>query len=123
MTTSDVVIFIVKSSLKRTRMALDQESLQILLEVSQRNSDFGSPISRKIARGRSLSCCAIAWSEFSNGPITPEQVASIFGLICSRTSHLDRHDGDLAAKLSNFGERRRDFSRFESHGLQLEPLN
>ena len=120
----------------------------MLVELSQQRSDFGSSISRKITEGGSLSCCSIAWSEFSNGPITPEQVSNVLDLICSRVTPFDRHDGELAAKLFNFGGRRRgsgsdcmiaaaairakatlathnrkDFSRFESQGLQIEPLN
>ena len=108
----------------------------------------GSPEARHVdqwlAAGESIAASALAWTEFLNGPVQPQDIALVEFVIGSRILPFDKATAVLAAELFNKTGRRRgsrfdcliaatailsqaevatvnesDFRVFVSHGLKL----
>lgn len=103
----------------------------------------------RIARdGIAIGASTVAWAEFCNGPLSPEDRLRTETMLDDNFADFTEADARISAELFNLGGRRRgsnvdcmiaasainrrsplltrnltDFSRFESQGLQLEPLN
>ncbi len=98
--------------------------------------------------GISLGTSTIAWAEFCNGPLSPRERQRTEAIVRDHFLEFTQEDAQFSAELFNAGGRRRgsnvdcmiaasaitrkhalltkntkDFTRFESQGLVLEPLN
>ena len=94
--------------------------------------------------GESLATSAVAWTEFLNGPVQPQEIVLVESIIESRIVPFDKAASVLAAELFNQTGRRRgsrfdcliaasailapaefatenrsDFTPFAAHGLKL----
>lgn len=65
-----------------------------------------------LAAGESLATSAIAWSEFLNGPVTPQEITLVEAVLQSRIVPFGPAEAALAAGLFNQTGRRRG-SRFD----------
>ncbi len=76
----------------------------------------GSPPARAVdswlASGHSLAASAIAWTEFLNGPVRPDEVSQVEAVLQSRIIPFDHAEAVLAADVFNLTGRRRG-SRFD----------
>ena len=108
----------------------------------------GSPAAQRVdqwlAAGESLAASALAWTEFLNGPVQPQEIALVESIIEVRVVPFDKATAVLAAELFNKTGRRRgsrfdcliaatailaqaelatenntDFTSFMAHGLKL----
>lgn len=108
----------------------------------------GSPQAQRVdqwlAAGESLAASALAWTEFLNGPVQPQEIALVESIIEARVVPFDKATAVLAAGLFNQTGRRRgsrfdcliaatailaqaefatenrsDFTPFVAHGLKL----
>lgn len=119
-----------------------------LVELVTVGSDGGRRLRKWLADGREVGTCAVAWSEFCNGPLSREQKDAAFAVLNGNISDFTWRDGEEAARLFNLGGRRRgshadcmiaasalaagaslatrnhdDFARFVPYGLKLEALD
>ncbi len=76
----------------------------------------GSPQAQRVdpwlAAGESLAVSALAWTEFLNGPVQPQEIALVESVIEARVVPFDKATAVLAAVLFNKTGRRRG-SRFD----------
>jgi len=76
----------------------------------------GSPPAQRVdqwlATGESLAASALAWTEFLNGPVQPQEIALVESVIESRVVPFDKTTAVIAAELFNKTGRRRG-SRFD----------
>jgi predicted nucleic acid-binding protein len=76
----------------------------------------GSPQAQRVdqwlAGGESLGASALAWTEFLNGPVQPQEISLVESIIESRVVPFDKATAVLAAGLFNQTGRRRG-SRFD----------
>jgi len=76
----------------------------------------GSPQAQRVdqwlAAGESLAASALAWTEFLNGPVQPQEVALVESVVETRVVPFDKATAVLAAELFNKTGRRRG-SRFD----------
>ena len=108
----------------------------------------GSPQAQRVdqwlAAGESLAASALAWTEFLNGPVQPQEILLVESIIEARVLPFDKAMAVLAAELFNKNGRRRgsrfdcliaaaavvaqaefatenrgDFTPFVAHGLKL----
>ena len=108
----------------------------------------GSPAAQRVdqwlAAGESLAASALAWTEFLNGPVQPQEIALVESIVEARVVPFDKATAVLAAELFNKTGRRRgsrfdcliaatailaqaelatenntDFTSFMAHGLKL----
>lgn len=109
---------------------------------------IGSPhigvVRQWLQKGEELAVCAIAWSEFLNGPHTKQQKDAVNAIVSGRILDFSAKEAEQASKLFHFTGRRRgshsacmiaacamthgvrvatrnvdDFEKFVPHGLQL----
>jgi len=77
---------------------------------------IGSPEAQRVdqwlAAGESVATSALAWTEFLNGPVQPQEIALVESVIESRIVPFDKATAALAAELFNKTGRRRG-SRFD----------
>jgi len=57
--------------------------------------------------GETLAISAIAWSEFLNGPVTPQQITDGFGMIEGRIRAFEIREAEMSANLFNLTGRKR----------------
>jgi predicted nucleic acid-binding protein len=57
--------------------------------------------------GETLAISAIAWSEFLNGPVTPQERRDAFGMVEGRIRSFDVREAEMAANLFNLTGRKR----------------
>ena len=110
----------------------------------------GSPeaarVDQWLGAGEALAVSALAWTEFLNGPVNPQEISLIESIISARVIPFDRETAMAAATLFNQTGRRRgsrfdcliaatatvhgadfatenrgDFSPFVQYGLKLLP--
>src|SRR5439155_9243056 len=108
----------------------------------------GSPAAQRVdqwlAAGESLAASALAWTEFLNEPVQPQEIALVESIVEVRVVPFDKATAVLAAELFNKTGRRRgsrfdcliaatailaqaelatenntDFTSFMAHGLKL----
>lgn len=76
----------------------------------------GSPQAQRVdqwlAAGEALAASALAWTEFLNGPVQPQEIALVESVIEARVVPFDKATALLAAELFNKTGRRRG-SRFD----------
>ena len=76
----------------------------------------GSPPAQRVdqwlAAGESLAASALAWTEFLNGPVQPQEIALVESILEARVVPFDKATAVLAAGLFNQTGRRRG-SRFD----------
>src|SRR6266516_1143342 len=76
----------------------------------------GSPQTQRVdqwlATGESLAASALAWTEFLNGPVQPQEIALVESVLEARVVPFDRATAVLAAEVFNKTGRRRG-SRFD----------
>ena|SRR5687768_7098559 len=76
----------------------------------------GSPEARRVdewlGAGESVAASALAWTEFLNGPVQPQEITLVESVIESRIIAFDKVTAVLAAELFNKTGRRRG-SRFD----------
>ena len=119
-----------------------------LVELVTMGSDGGKRLRQWLTDGQEVGTCAIAWSEFCNGPLSREQKDAAFAVLNNHIADFTWRDGEEAARLFNLAGRRRgshvdcmiaasalaagatlatrnhdDFARFIPYGLNLEPLD
>ena len=65
----------------------------------------GSPqaqlVDQWLAAGESLAASALAWTEFLNGPVQPQEIALVESIIEARVASFDKATAVLAAGLFN----------------------
>lgn len=112
---------------------------------------IGSPhivvVRQWLQQGEELAVCAIAWSEFLNGPHTKQQKDAVNAIVGGRILDFSVKEAEQASKLFHFTGRRRgshsdcmiaacamthgvriatrnvdDFDKFVPHGLLLLPV-
>lgn len=112
---------------------------------------IGSPhivvVRQWLQNGEELAVCAIAWSEFLNGPHTKQQKDAVNAIVGGRILDFSVKEAEQASKLFHFTGRRRgshsdcmiaacamthgvriatrnvdDFDKFVPHGLLLLPV-
>jgi predicted nucleic acid-binding protein len=120
----------------------------ILIDFLNYDSPPNSALTAQLQQGTPLSCSAIAWSEFCNGPCSAPQQKDILTIIANTILPFDQSQAELAAHLFNETGRRRssradcmiaaaailskasiatyntqDFQSFTPYGLEIFPLS
>jgi predicted nucleic acid-binding protein len=115
-----------------------------LVGLAVARSPQAQRVDQWLASGESLAASALAWAEFLNGPVQPQEIALVESVIEGRVVPFDKAAAILAADLFNQTRRRRgsrfdcliaatailvqadlatensgDFAPFVSHGLKL----
>ena len=83
-----------------------------LIGLLVRNSPSALAVDQWLAAGESLAASAVAWSEFLNGPVTPEEIRRVEAVLETRIVSFGKAEGVRAAELFNATGRRRG-SRFD----------
>ncbi len=83
-----------------------------LIGLLVRDSQSAIAVDQWLAAGESLAASAVAWSEFLNGPVTPDEIRRVEVVLESRIISFGKTEGILAAELFNATGRRRG-SRFD----------
>lgn len=119
-----------------------------LVELVTMGSGGGKQLRQWLEDGQEIGACAVAWSEFCNGPLSREQKDAAFAVLNRNIADFTWRDGEEAARLFNLGGRRRgshadcmiaasalaagaslatrnhdDFAGFVPYGLKLEALD
>lgn len=72
----------------------------LIAGVSRANAE-AKAIERWLLAGESLACSTIAWSEFLNGPVTPDQIATAREFLTAGCVDFAEADAERAADLFN----------------------
>ena len=84
-----------------------QLDTNLLVELVIPVSTVGDAIDQWVSDGNQLATCAVAWSEFCNGPLTSEALEVAVLSLNERIVPLDRAMAEKAALLFNATGRRR----------------
>jgi predicted nucleic acid-binding protein len=76
----------------------------ILIQATQKNSQVQEKLREWLEQGESFSSSAVAWAEFLNVPLTPQNKRDGEFLIQSRIIPLGRSQAEIAAYLSSIGQ-------------------
>jgi len=79
----------------------------ILIGAANRLSSTETILRNWLQREESFAASAIAWAEFLNGPVSPQQVQKVDNLIQGRIVSFGRVEAQMAAGLFNQTGRRR----------------
>lgn len=115
-----------------------------LIGLAVAGSSQARHVDQWLAAGELLATSAVAWTEFLNGPVQPQEIVLVESVMESRVVPFDKATAVLAARLFNQTGRRRgslidcliaasailaqaefatenrsDFAPFVSHGLKL----
>lgn len=83
-----------------------------LVRLLIHGSAEAAAVDQWLAAGQSLATTAIAWSEFLNGPVTPQEISHVEAVLESRIIAFGKAEAIQAADLFNQTGRRRG-SRFD----------
>lgn len=116
----------------------------LLIDIVTAGSPHIEVVRRWLVEGRKLSASAIAWSEFLNGPHSPEQKTAVYAVLDKRILAFTWKEAEQASRLFHLTGRKRgshsdcmiaaaamvaeapvatrnikDFERFEPFGLRV----
>ena len=119
----------------------------LLVDLATLGSPHIAVVRGWVMSGRKLTCSAIAWSEFCNGPHTKQQKDAVFAVLEKRVVDFSVEMAEQASKLFHYTGRKRgshadcmiaavamvkgqevatrnirDFERFVPYGLKLLPV-
>ncbi len=83
-----------------------------LIGLAVPGSHEAEKVDEWLAASQSLAVSAIAWSEFLNGPVTPEEISRVEAVVQANIRPFGPHEAARAADLFNKTGRRRG-SRFD----------
>lgn len=119
----------------------------LLIDLVTIGSPHVAVIRRWLEKGEKLAVCAIAWSEFLNGPHTKQQKDAVHAIVEGRVLDFTAKEAEQASRLFHYTGRKRgshsdcmiaacamthgvqigtrniaDFEKFLPHGLKLLPV-
>ncbi len=116
----------------------------LLIDLVTIGSPHVAVVREWLLKGEELAVCAVAWSEFLNGPHTKQQKDAVNAIVGGRILHFTAKEAEQASKLFHYTGRKRgshsdcmiaacamthgmriatrnsqDFKKFVPHGLLL----
>lgn len=78
-----------------------------LVEIVTVGSAGGAKVRAWLKAGKSVTTCAVAWSEFCNGPLSKAQKDAVFAVLDRKVAEFTWREAEESARLFNLSGRRR----------------